>query len=69
MTITFLGAAHEVTGSMTLLEVVGPQGRRVLTQPADDTTVMMDISNLPTGLFTVKAHTVCGTSARRLMVI
>ena len=53
---------------MTLLEVIDPQGRRVLTQPADDTTVMMDISKLPTGLYTVKAHTVCGTSARRLMV-
>ena len=53
---------------MTLLEVVDPQGRRVLTQPADDTTVMMDISNLPTGIYTVKAHTVCGTSASRLMV-
>ena len=53
---------------MTLLEVVDPQGRRVLTQPADDTTVMMDISKLPTGLYSVKAHTVCGTSASRLMV-
>ena len=53
---------------MTRVEIIDAQGRQLLEQPAEGTAVSLDISRLPEGLYTVRAHTAIGTASRRLLV-
>ena len=63
------GKVEVLCGSrMVRVEIIDAQGRQVLEQPTDGTSASLDISRLSEGLYTVIAHTVVGTSSRRLVV-